>query len=94
MTKLLIKIKINLIKIYKYIFSPLIGDNCRYITSCSDYYIESLKKHGLQKGSYMGVKRILSCHPINFLGVSKNAPQKSKTDIDKAIATNTFLLSI
>ena len=81
MTKLLIKIKINLIKIYKYIFSPLIGDNCRYITSCSDYYIESLKKHGLQKGSYMGVKRILSCHPINFLGGGSSldfVPEKKK----------------
>ena len=68
MSKLLIEIKINLIKIYKYIVSPLLGDNCRYMTSCSDYYIESLKKHGLQKGSCMGVRRILSCHPINFLG--------------------------
>ena len=64
----LIKFKINLIKVYKYIFSPLLGNNCRYITPCSDYYIEALKKHGLSKGSYLGVKRILSCHPIQFLG--------------------------
>ena len=68
MIELLIKFKINLIKIYKYIFSPLLGNNCRYITSCSEYYIESLKKFGLSKGSYMGVKRILSCHPIKLLG--------------------------
>jgi putative membrane protein insertion efficiency factor len=68
MTKLLIKFKINLIKMYRYILSPLLGNNCRYLTPCSEYYIESLKKFGLLKGSYIGMKRVLSCHPIKFLG--------------------------
>jgi uncharacterized protein len=68
MIKSIIILKINLIRLYKYILSPLLGNNCRYITSCSEYYIKSLKKHGLSKGSYMGVKRILSCHPIKILG--------------------------
>tara|TARA_B110000211_G_scaffold207442_1_gene243214 strand:- start:210 stop:479 length:270 start_codon:yes stop_codon:yes gene_type:complete len=68
MITLLIKFKINLIKMYRYIISPLLGNNCRYLTSCSQYYIESLKKHGLSKGTYMGIKRILSCHNIKFLG--------------------------
>ena len=68
MIKLLIKFKINFIKIYKYVLSPLLGNNCRYLTPCSEYYIESLKKFGLLKGSYMGMKRVLSCHPIKLLG--------------------------
>ena len=68
MIKLLVKFMIYLIKIYKYIFSPLLGNNCRYLTPCSKYYIESLEKFGLSKGSYMGIKRILSCHPFKFLG--------------------------
>jgi uncharacterized protein len=68
MIKLLIKFQINLIKVYKYIISPLIGNNCRYLTPCSEYYIESLKKFGLLKGSCMGMKRILSCHPVKLLG--------------------------
>jgi len=68
MIKLIIKLMINLIKIYKYIFSPLLGNNCRYLSSCSEYYIEALKKYGLSKGSYMGIKRILSCHPFSVLG--------------------------
>ena len=68
MTKLLIKFKINLIKMYRYILSPLLGNNCRYLTPCSEYYIESLKKFGLLKGSYIGMKRVLSCHPIKLLG--------------------------
>ena len=68
MTQLLIKLKIYLINLYKYLLSPLLGNNCRYLTPCSDYYIVSLKKHGLLNGSYMGIKRILSCHPVKFLG--------------------------
>ena len=53
---------------YGYILSPLLGNNCRYLTPCSEYYIQALKKNGLAKGSLMGMKRILSCHPIKFLG--------------------------
>ena len=61
-------ILIYIIKIYKYIISPLIGNNCRYLPTCSDYFIDSLNKFGFIKGSYMGTKRLLSCHPIKFLG--------------------------
>jgi|TARA_X000001036_G_C20636646_1_gene789360 uncharacterized protein len=68
MIESLIKLKINIIKLYRYVASPVLGNNCRYFTSCSEYYIESLKLHGLTKGSFMGMKRILSCHPIKFFG--------------------------
>jgi uncharacterized protein len=83
MTKLLIMFKINLIKIYKYIFSPLLGNNCRYLTPCSEYYIQSLQKFGLSKGSYMGIKRVLSCHPINFLGGGSSLDFVPKKNISK-----------
>ena len=68
MNKILVNLKIKLIKIYKYLFSPLLGNNCRYLTPCSEYYIESLKKYGLYKGSLIGLRRILSCHPFKILG--------------------------
>jgi putative membrane protein insertion efficiency factor len=68
MTKLLINLKIKLIRFYKYLFSPLLGGNCRYITPCSEYYIVSLKKHGLYKGTFIGIRRIFSCHPFKILG--------------------------
>jgi len=61
-------ILIKLIKGYKYFISPLIGDSCRYLPTCSEYSIDALKKFGLLKGLYMSFKRILSCHPIKFLG--------------------------
>jgi len=68
MSKVIIFILVNIIKFYKFFISPLFGTGCRYLPTCSEYFIESLKKHGIIKGSYYGTKRILSCHPIKFLG--------------------------
>ena len=65
---LLIIISIKLIKGYKFLISPLLGNSCRYLPTCSDYSIEALKTYGFLKGSFIGLKRILSCHPIKFLG--------------------------
>ena len=59
---------ILIIKFYKYFISPNLGSNCRYLPTCSDYFIDSLNEFGFIKGSYMGTKRLLSCHPIKFLG--------------------------
>ena len=54
--------------IYQYFVSPLLGDRCRFLPSCSDYFIEALKKYGLLRGLKLGSKRILKCHPIKSLG--------------------------
>ncbi len=59
---------INLIKFYKYFISPLLGQNCRFLPTCSEYFIESLKIYGPTKGLYLGLKRIGKCHPIKILG--------------------------
>ena len=61
-------ILIKFIKTYKYLISPLLGNSCRYLPTCSEYSIIALKEYGLFKGLFMSIKRILSCHPIKFLG--------------------------
>ena len=61
-------ILIKIIKFYKLFISPYLGNNCRYMPTCSEYFVESLEEHGVLKGSLKGTKRILSCHPIRFLG--------------------------
>ena len=61
-------ILIKIIKGYKYLISPLLGHSCRYLPTCSEYSIDALKEFGFFKGLYMSIKRILSCHPIKFLG--------------------------
>ncbi len=61
-------ILIKLIKIYKFLISPLFGNSCRYFPTCSDYSIEALKTFGFRKSILLILKRIFSCHPIKFLG--------------------------
>ena len=56
-------ILIKLIKCYKFLISPLFGQSCRYLPTCSEYSIEALKTHGFFKGLFLSTKRILSCHP-------------------------------
>ena len=66
--KIVSKVLIKIVKIYKLIISPYIGNNCRYLPTCSEYFIESVKIHRALKGSFEGTKRILRCHPIKILG--------------------------
>ena len=69
--KIISKILIGIIKIYKIIISPYLAPSCRYLPTCSDYAIDCLKMYGLIKGLGKATKRILSCHPIKFLGGSE-----------------------
>ena len=66
--KIITNALITLIKGYRYLISPLLGSACRYLPTCSEYFIECLKEYGLIKGFFKGTKRVLSCHPIKFLG--------------------------
>lgn len=61
--KLVSGILLLLIKLYQVTLSPLLGKSCRYTPSCSKYTFQAIQKYGPFKGSYLGVKRILSCHP-------------------------------
>ena len=66
--KIISYILITVIKIYQLLISPYLGNNCRFLPTCSDYFIDCLKTYGLVKGFLKGTKRLLSCHPIKILG--------------------------
>ena len=81
------KILIIIIKIYQYFISPFLGNRCRFLPTCSEYFIEALMTHGLIKGFSLGSKRILKCHPfkklggshgIDFVPITKNASRQEK----------------
>ena len=74
------KILIKLIKIYQYFLSPITGHSCRYLPTCSEYSVKSLKEHGLFRGSILSIKRISKCHPWGSHGFD---PVPKKTDLNK-----------
>ena len=58
------KIFIGLIRGYQRFISPLFPPSCRYYPTCSNYSVQAIQKHGVIKGSIMGISRILRCHPF------------------------------
>ena len=64
------KILIFIIKTYQFLISPLLLNRCRFLPTCSEYFIEALKTQGLIKGFKLGTKRIFKCHPFKKLGGS------------------------
>ena len=78
------RILIKLFRSYKYLISPFFGHSCRYLPTCSEYSIDALKEFGFVKGLFMSIKRILSCHPIKFLGGGEGFdPVKKEIKIKK-----------
>ncbi len=63
MNALLRPVLIALIRVYQWVISPLLGPRCRYYPSCSQYAIEALQLHGVLRGSWLALKRLLRCHP-------------------------------
>jgi len=56
---------ISLVRFYQKYISPLKPPTCRFIPTCSSYFIEALEKHGLMKGTLLGLRRLLRCHPLS-----------------------------
>ena len=52
-----------MIRVYQGAISPFFPSACRYTPSCSEYTLQAIQKHGIFKGSWLGLKRISSCHP-------------------------------
>ncbi len=52
-----------LVRIYSFVISPLLGVNCRYQPTCSEYAIEALRLHGAFRGTALAARRIARCHP-------------------------------
>ena len=66
------------IKCYQWLISPLLGKNCRFEPTCSNYMIQALKEWGIFKGSWLGLKRISRCHPWGSFGEDPVPKRKNK----------------
>ena len=56
---------IALVRFYRYAISPMLGRNCRFHPTCSEYAIEALERHGALRGGWMAAKRVGRRHPFN-----------------------------
>ena len=59
---------------YKLLVRPVIGPNCRYLPTCSDYALEALETHGLARGLFLALGRLLRCHPWGGSGYDPVPP--------------------
>jgi putative membrane protein insertion efficiency factor len=71
------KLLLLLIKGYQKGVSPFLPARCRFYPTCSQYGVESIKRFGAIKGSYLTVKRILKCHPFHPGGIDEVPKKKS-----------------
>lgn len=68
------KIFIGCIWIYQTVLSPVFGRSCRFHPSCSTYARRALKEHGLLRGTWLSLRRILRCHPYSEGGIDPVPP--------------------
>jgi len=71
---------------YRLVLSPLLGNNCRYLPSCSAYGYEAVGQHGAAKGSWLTLKRLCRCHPWGGAGfdpVPQSVPRAGSWKCEK-----------
>ena len=76
----LVALLIFLIQLYRLLISPLFPGKCRFTPTCSEYTREALTEWGLVKGSWLSMKRILSCHPLSKKWGYNPVPRRNKVD--------------
>jgi putative membrane protein insertion efficiency factor len=59
------KIAIAPILIYRRLLSPLLPNRCRFVPTCSEYAIEAITRHGVVRGAWLALRRLLRCHPLH-----------------------------
>lgn len=77
------KILILLIRFYQKFISPMFPAKCRFYPTCSQYTLEAIKEHGAIKGTYLGIRRILKCHPFHEGGYDPVPKRENKNSEGK-----------
>ncbi|MCF7982302.1 MAG: membrane protein insertion efficiency factor YidD [Pseudomonadales bacterium] len=65
------KLVISLLKGYRYVISPLLGNNCRFYPSCSSYAETAISRYGIMRGGWLSLKRLSKCHPWHAGGIDQ-----------------------
>lgn len=78
----MVKLLQTLLKAYYAILTPLLGNNCRFVPSCSEYAHQALEKHGAFRGLWLTSKRVCRCHPWGGSGFDP-VPEHGCRHVDK-----------
>jgi len=75
-----------LVRVYQLTLSPIMGRQCRFVPTCSNYFIEAVRKRGALRGSLMGLWRICRCNPFSRGGYdpveARETPDARCTTLD------------
>ena len=88
------KLIVAILRLYKWMLSPMLPSACRYYPSCSDYMRQAVEKYGVARGLWMGAKRLLRCHPFHAGGLDP-VPELDfgcwMLDVGRSAGTTRFL---
>jgi len=73
------RLLIALIGVYRYLISPLLGNNCRFYPSCSEYAQQAIREHGAAYGTFLAARRLSRCHPWHEGGVDPVPAARKKS---------------
>lgn len=68
MSRVFARILVALVHAYQLLLGPILGGSCRFAPSCSSYAIEALERHGVARGTWLSLRRVLRCHPLSRAG--------------------------
>lgn len=75
-----VRLLLVLLRGYQLLISPLLGGNCRYLPTCSEYAREALVTHGVLRGGWLAWRRIMRCHPWGGHGYDP-VPERRPADL-------------
>ena len=82
------KLLVGLLRAYQLLLSPMLGQNCRFYPTCSNYSIEAIRTHGAARGSLLALRRVGKCHPWNDGGFDPVPPANVKHSSSTARGCN------
>lgn len=80
-SRLLSRAMIGGVKLYQLTLSPIVGGQCRFRPTCSQFAIEALREHGPFRGGRMAFGRLLRCHPFSKGGYDPVPPAETRVEV-------------
>jgi putative membrane protein insertion efficiency factor len=82
--KLPSRLVVLLLRLYRLVISPLYGPTCRFYPTCSEYALIAVERHGVLRGGWLSVRRLVRCHPWNPGGVDPVPPLEGSAAVSES----------